>query len=378
MTDRGSGRRPARRRLTSVALVAAFGVAVVGIGSPAPASADVAQQIRAGQAQLDSLNLKAEAAAENFNAGRIRLADAQRTVGIAKAAAQRADTELDAVRQQVDVIAATAYSRGGSPVELQVLSGGSPQTFLDQMTSLTYVSRSQQSIMSSLQTARHRQAQAAADAQAAVAQAEVTLNGLATDRTAVQTAAAQAQQVLAALQVKQQQLIQAARDAATRKAAQARAAQLAREARATALAAAAFRTQPVTETVAPAPVRHYSGNAVQTALQAAQDQLGKPYQWGAAGPDSFDCSGLTLFAYAQAGISLPHYTGDQWNQGRHVSRGELQPGDLVFFEKNLGHVGMYIGNGNFIHAPHTGDVVKISSLTGWYDSEYAGAVRLVG
>jgi cell wall-associated NlpC family hydrolase len=367
-----------RRRLTSAALVATFGVVLVGIGPSSPAAADVAQQIREGQAQLDALNLKAEAAAESFNAGRIRLADAQRTVSIARAAAQRADTELNAVRQQVDVIAATAYSQGGSPVELQVLSGGSPQTFLDQMTSLTYVSRSQQSIMSSLQTARHRQEQATADAQTAVAQAEVTLKGLARDRTAVQTAAGQAQQVLAALQLKQQQLIQAARDAATRKAAQARAAQLAREARATALAAAAFRTQPVTESIAPAPTGHYSGNAVQVALQAAQDQLGKPYQWGAAGPDSFDCSGLTLFAYAQAGISLPHYTGDQWNQGRHVSRGELQPGDLVFFEKNLGHVGMYVGNGNFIHAPHSGDVVKISSLTGWYDSEYAGAVRLVG
>ncbi|MDX6214980.1 MAG: peptidoglycan DL-endopeptidase CwlO [Frankiales bacterium] len=367
-----------RRRLTSAALVATFGVVLVGIGPSSPAAADVAQQIREGQAQLDALNLKAEAAAESFNAGRIRLADAQRTVSIARAAAQRADTELNAVRHQVDVIAATAYSQGGSPVELQVLSGGSPQTFLDQMTSLTYVSRSQQSIMSSLQTARHRQEQATADAQTAVAQAEVTLKGLARDRTAVQTAAGQAQQVLAALQLKQQQLIQAARDAATRKAAQARAAQLASEARATALAAAAFRTQPVTESIAPAPTRHYSGNAVQVALQAAQDQLGKPYQWGAAGPDSFDCSGLTLFAYAQAGISLPHYTGDQWNQGRHVSRGELQPGDLVFFEKNLGHVGMYVGNGNFIHAPHSGDVVKISSLTGWYDSEYAGAVRLVG
>ena len=83
-----------------------------------------------------------------------------------------------------------------------------------------------------------------------------------------------------------------------------------------------------------------------------------------------------MFAYAHAGISLPHYTGDQYNQGHHVAETELQPGDLVFFEKNLGHMGMYIGNGNFIHSPHTGDVVKISALSGYYQNEYAGAVRL--
>ena len=107
-------------------------------------------------------------------------------------------------------------------------------------------------------------------------------------------------------------------------------------------------------------------------------ELGKSYVWGAAGPDHFDCSGLTMFAYAAAGISLSHFTGAQWNEGRHVSQGELVPGDLVFFGTSLGHMGMYIGNGQFIHAPHTGDVVKISALSGYYQSEYAGAVRVAG
>jgi cell wall-associated NlpC family hydrolase len=179
--------------------------------------------------------------------------------------------------------------------------------------------------------------------------------------------------------------VQAAKDAAARRAAQARADALAAQARANAAAAAAFaQTQsidastPVVPSTTVAATKHYAGGAAQIAVQSAMDQLGKPYVWGAAGPDSFDCSGLTLFAYAHAGISLPHYTGDQFNQGRHVGRGDLQPGDLVFFEQNLGHMGMYIGNGNFIHSPHSGDVVKISSMTGWYDQQYAGAVRLVG
>jgi cell wall-associated NlpC family hydrolase len=93
-------------------------------------------------------------------------------------------------------------------------------------------------------------------------------------------------------------------------------------------------------------------------------QLGKSYVYGAAGPDHFDCSGLTMYAYAAAGISLPHHAASQFNEGHHVSQGELQPGDLVFFESNLGHMGMYIGNNQFIHSPHTGDVVKISDLSG--------------
>jgi cell wall-associated NlpC family hydrolase len=104
--------------------------------------------------------------------------------------------------------------------------------------------------------------------------------------------------------------------------------------------------------------------------------LGVPYRWGGASPSTgFDCSGFTMYVYAQIGVSLPHYTGSQWNMGSPVSRGDLQPGDLVFFN-GLGHMGIYVGGNNFIHAPHTGDVVKISSMTGWYDSTYVGARRL--
>ena len=104
-------------------------------------------------------------------------------------------------------------------------------------------------------------------------------------------------------------------------------------------------------------------------------QLGKPYSWGAAGPDSYDCSGLVAWAYGQMGVSLPHYTGAQWNVGVPVSRSDLQPGDLVFFD-GIGHVGIYVGGGQFIHAPHTGDVVKISSLDE-YGLSYDGARRVV-
>jgi peptidoglycan DL-endopeptidase CwlO len=123
-------------------------------------------------------------------------------------------------------------------------------------------------------------------------------------------------------------------------------------------------------TVTPAPPPSH-GSVVSIAM----GYLGTPYVWGGASPSGFDCSGFTMYVYAQVGVSLPHNAAAQYGYGSPVSRGSLQPGDLVFFD-GLGHVGIYVGGNTFIHAPHTGDVVKISSLTGWYASTYVGARRL--
>lgn len=100
-----------------------------------------------------------------------------------------------------------------------------------------------------------------------------------------------------------------------------------------------------------------------TAISAAKSQLGKPYVFGTNGPNTFDCSGLTQWAWAKAGVSMSHYTVSQYNEFPHVPLNALQPGDLVFFKIDLGHMGMYIGGGMVIHAPQTGDVVKISPLS---------------
>jgi len=121
-----------------------------------------------------------------------------------------------------------------------------------------------------------------------------------------------------------------------------------------------------------APPSSYSG-----AVGVAMAQLGKPYVWAAAGPDAFDCSGLVVYSFAAVGKSLPHSTYALYSMGVPVSRDALQPGDLVFFD-GLGHVGIYIGGDQFVHAPHTGDVVKVSSLNeGWYASSYVGARRIL-
>ena len=116
-----------------------------------------------------------------------------------------------------------------------------------------------------------------------------------------------------------------------------------------------------------------------TVVQIAMRYLGIPYVYAAADPSAgFDCSGLIMYVFAQVGISLPHYAASIYGYGVPVSKDQLQPGDLVFFH-DLGHMGMYVGGGNFIHAPHTGDVVKISSLSeDWYTQTYVGARRISG
>jgi cell wall-associated NlpC family hydrolase len=125
---------------------------------------------------------------------------------------------------------------------------------------------------------------------------------------------------------------------------------------------------PEGSTIAP-PNTH--GGVVGVAMQF----LGVPYVWGGSSPRGFDCSGLVSYAFAQIGISVPHSSYEQYAMGIPVSMSQLQPGDLVFFT-GASHVGIYIGGGQFIHAPHTGDVVKISSLSGYYSSNFVGGRRL--
>jgi cell wall-associated NlpC family hydrolase len=126
------------------------------------------------------------------------------------------------------------------------------------------------------------------------------------------------------------------------------------------------------EGVSVAPPSQYGG-----VVGVAMQYLGVPYVWGGSSPGGFDCSGFVMYVYAQVGVSLPHNAAAQFGSGVPISRDQLAPGDLVFFD-GLGHVGLYIGGGQFVHSPHTGDVVKVSSLSdSWYASTYVGARRIL-
>ena len=145
-------------------------------------------------------------------------------------------------------------------------------------------------------------------------------------------------------------------------------------------AAASLAGVPTTIPAFPVSLPAITGNGIGAqAVALAERFLGVPYVWGGATPGGFDCSGLLMYVYGLLGVSLPHYSGYQWYYGRRVAADRLQPGDIVFFHPSANgpqHEGIYIGAGEFIHAPHTGDVVKVSSL---YDTQYAltyvGAVR---
>lgn len=362
--------RPFRRldalRLASavVSLVAlAATTVVVGVS---PASADsLKARIAAAHRQLAALDEKAEAATERYNAARIKLAADQRSAASAQRRLTAAQQTLGRMQKAIQAFAVAAYQGQGLDSTLGV-AAGSPQEFLDKMTTLQAVANSQSQALARLAAAQRDEEQARATATAALKAQQESTKQMQQDRDTVLAAAQQEQQILHRLQVRQQEIIRAARARAARLAAQREAAALAARAAAARAAAAALTSQPTSP-----PVVTGSGGA-RVAVQWAYRELGKPYVWGAAGPDSFDCSGLTQYVWGKAGVYLDHYTGSQWNEGQHVDRSQLQPGDLVFFGSDLHHVGIYVGNGNMIEAPHSGANVRVSPYA---RPDYAGAVR---
>jgi cell wall-associated NlpC family hydrolase len=213
----------------------------------------------------------------------------------------------------------------------------------------------------------------------ALAKAKVSQQRVVAERAAakqsIESKITQGQSLLSSIkgQIAQIQAAQAARQLQMAAAAQARLATIRRasqqQAADTVVGISAIT--PTTDTVVAPPPTH-SG-----VVGVALSKLNTPYVWGGSAPGGFDCSGLVMWAYAQVGVALPHSTYAQWGYGVSVSKDQLQPGDLVFFD-GLGHVGIYIGGGQFVHAPHTGDVVRISSLDeSWYAQTYVGARRIL-
>jgi cell wall-associated NlpC family hydrolase len=194
------------------------------------------------------------------------------------------------------------------------------------------------------------------------------VRSLASQKQQIESALAQQQRLLASIHssIHQLQMEQARREAARRAAALA-------QLRALAAARAAAAAQAPSPSFPSIPPILSTGEGHPEAAQIALRYLGIPYVWGGSTPSGFDCSGLVMYVYAQLGISLPHYTVSQWNVTQPVSTSQMQPGDLVFFY-GLDHVGIYIGNGQFVDAPHTGAVVRIDNLASY--PSFDGARRV--
>jgi cell wall-associated NlpC family hydrolase len=229
---------------------------------------------------------------------------------------------------------------------------GSADEFVNRMSTLQLVAGHQGELLAVAADANTAAAAAQAQVQASVAEAQRQYDAVAAQQADLEDQIAEYRAIQDRLSAEERQAVAAAAQEAAR-------------------ASRAERTEPLAAASAPVVA---NSDAAQIAIDAAMAQRGKPYVWAAGGPGSFDCSGLTQYAFKAAGISLPHSSRLQSQMGQAVSRAELQPGDLVFFYSPVSHVGIYIGGGQMVHAPTSGDVVKVAPIDAM--GGYAGARRI--
>jgi peptidoglycan DL-endopeptidase CwlO len=331
-----TARRPLSSRTRLTVVIGAFALASVAI--PAGVAGAAAQSPTAGSPTLKVTLAKAQKLAneiekmgQQYDALQIQLHQARRQARLSRIAANRYEKMVASGQQAIGQIAAQGYMNGSLDPTLQMLQTTNPQQFLDQTSIMLQLQQENGDKLSQVSTAE----QAAKKAQLAAAQQDTQAAKL----------SAQMRKKVAAVQAKQRVLDSKAYKQAL----------------------------DIYNETGKYPDISITGNSIQVqALRNAMTRVGDPYVWAAAGPDSFDCSGLVVWAYAQLGISLPHYTGDLWNSGVHVAKADLEPGDLVFFY-NLDHVGIYVGNRLFLDAPQTGQDVQVQPML-W--SVYDGAVRI--
>jgi peptidoglycan DL-endopeptidase CwlO len=369
----------------TVAVAAALLTSTGATANPSVAAKEAQAQQIIGE--INSIDVSLNAAVEAYNTANVRLhkikGDLRQNafeLKVARATLKRSQAAL--ARRLV-----SAYTSGEQNSTLAVLLGSSSlDELLNNVETINSTSKQDARIVHEVRAARasiqhHRDQLRRAKA----AQQQVVAERAA-QRQRIQSQLAERRQLLASVRSEivrlkaeeAQRQAQLAAEARARLAAQ-RAAQSAQTASQPTQSASSTQSTPapVSGIVASTPAGSTAappsshGGVVGVAMR----YLGVPYVWGGASPRGFDCSGLVMYAFAQIGVSLPHSSYAQYGMGAPVSMSQLQPGDLVFFA-GASHVGIYIGGGQFIHAPHTGDVVKISSLSGWYSSTFAGGRRI--
>lgn len=347
-------------RLLSARLAAAVLFAIcVSIGLlPAVGHADPDLTIEEVQARVDRLYEEAEVATERAHDARLEVNQTkQRLATVQDRLADQKDAlaELDAAAADYAV---AVYTTGGVDPTLQVLLSADPEDVLGRARSLDQVSRIQDAAFRQAEAARIALAQTQAEVDQELAHLEQVEQRLAAQEQAANDRLADARQLLADLEEEERQRLAAL------------------QARRAAAAAEASRdaVRSLQQSV-PTSTGSGSGRA-GTAVAYAMAQIGDAYVYGAAGPDAFDCSGLTMAAWAQAGVYLPHSAAAQYGVTSRVSTSSLQPGDLLFFYSGISHVGIYVGGGTFVHAANPGDGVLAESLAGYWSGVLVGAGRV--
>ncbi|MGY1713928.1 C40 family peptidase [Geodermatophilus sp. SYSU D01106] len=303
-----------------------------------------------------------EAVSEQVNEARETVLQQQAAAAAADQALADAQAQLQALDGQIREVARTAWTGGNDTfagLEL-LMTSDSADDFVNSLATLDQIAGHTTDVLAEVGEAAAAAQQAQSDADAAEADAQRTLDDLSAQEARLEEDIADYQAQFAALTAAQQAAALAAQQAGEAEQAAAPAAAGGSTGESAPVAQAAGRAA----AAQPAPVAAAGGGsgAAQAAVQTALAQVGDPYVWGAGGPNAFDCSGLTQYAYAAAGISLPHSSRMQSQMGTAVTRSQLQPGDLIFYYSPVSHVSMYIGNGQMVHASTSGVPVKVVSV----------------
>jgi cell wall-associated NlpC family hydrolase len=342
-----SHRRPKPASRTRVTVLTAAAAAAVALSAQAanaaPAKPSKPTSVKDAKSQVDALYTQAEQATEKYNGANEKLKSLQTEASSLQDQVARQQQHLNTLRDSLGTIAASQYRTGGIDPSLQLFLSSNPDSYLDQATALDQVSSLQSSALQQLQDAKRTLDQERAEATAKLAELQATKTELGNRKTEAKNKLAQAQQILNSLTAAQRSQI-ADDDARANR------------------------------SVGRAPMGGKSATGLAASAYAyAQTRKGDQYIYGHNGPTTFDCSGLTSWAYRQAGATIPRTAAEQANAGTHLSMSQLQVGDLVIFYSDHHHVGLYAGDGMVLHAPKPGTVVRYESIS---DMPFQFGVRI--
>jgi len=367
----------------SIALVASLALAGAVAADPDRIDAKRAQAENVLD-QIHEMDMELELAIEEWNGANVRLKQLEDELVVNGRRLEVAKASLATARTTVEERLVTLYQEGEVDVVEVVLGATSFDDLLDGLDTASRVAEDDARIVEDVRRSKAEvERQRKALERATARQKEIVAQRTA-HRAEIEQGLAARQALYDSVRDEIAVLEEEERQRQARLAAQARRQAAAIERQAAARQTSRNAPQAEEETPAPTPTPAPSPTPTPTLPPAgpghpevvpiALRYLGVPYRWGGASPSGFDCSGFVMYVYGRIGISLPHYVSWQYRYGRAVSRAQLKPGDIVFFS---GHNGIYIGGGRFVHSPHTGDVVKISSIwDSWYQSSWVGARRL--